>query len=1139
MLAEATPSLSLIGGRTANDNERLILGSCIFPKERGICHCVESTPRHGHQTEDEGDEAGVLVALDVMQDDRFNLLNLQAELSAVRSFIAVPIISPRGYKIGALTVMDSKARLLGLDQHTRQFMKDMAATVMEYLSMREATVKNHRAERMIVGLGSFVEGRSTLRDSWPEAHAQYLAAETSGESTEGQLNIEQQDLQERTKGTGTKTLAIRQASHRAHRSRVSSSKLDSSGQKTPPIQMKNQQIPGIEFSRDNNSARAVLTGRGLKQEDFPSSIRKVFSRAANLLRESIGAEGVMFLDADSQRFGDLVDETKRSVSGFGYDDTKSSGDDESTGSETSSRRSVSDTDQNSENGVPRVSECLGFSSSRISSINDEARAGRAVMVPEPLFTSLIHRYPHGKIFTYNANGSVSEDSDPRAHKESAFDKSDALHDEANCSSSKRRRRPAFQQHAVDLNKIFAGARNVLVLPIWDSDRNRWFAGALIWTNEPHRVFTLENELAYTIAFSNSIMAEIRRIDIEVAERAKTNLVSSITHELRNPLHGILGTADILSDTAMNALQHGMVHTVESCGRTLLDTINSLLDLTFIDQYRKGDTTRNRKSRKESKAPRSISLGENPSISHVELDAVLEEVTDCVFAGYCFYKHPQSPPPALTESSSRSAGQTNQADSVGPLASQVTVIFDIDSSTEWDFETHAGAWRRILMNIFGNALKYTPSGYIYLGLKSSSSSSSTSKRSSGKRKEGFDVTLTVKDTGKGIGPKFLQRDLFSPFKQEDPLASGSGLGLNIVRQAVSLLGGSIEIESTVGQGTQISIQVPLMKPATISDSASSKSISSLKAQTEGRTMGILGFGQFLQSQRDRGLYSTLERMCRDWFGLEVTNISPSEVKNFGFDFFLAVQTELECEDVEGRDLFGLARHFDFGDAHNSPVIVICQSPEEAHRMYVASKNQSEPTFFEFVSQPCGPRKLARAINMCLKRKWDQEHGRDERDRPTRWVEVPQSSHIPVDIEASDPPQERMKLSKRPTAETMGNQERGSSVQDTESPKADSKQPYLSELSLDRKEGTPSNDITDAQERTVLLVDDNDVNLQLLCAYAQKDAFAYKSAKDGAQAVELFKASPGAYQAIVIGMFSYISGSPPLIPRFVPFHFHQLC
>jgi signal transduction histidine kinase/DNA-binding response OmpR family regulator/GAF domain-containing protein len=1115
ILAESTPTLSLNGGRTAHDNERLILGSCIFPKERGVCHYVVAVPRREHESENTGGDDDTLVVLDVTRDKRLETSKLQAELSEMRFVMAVPIISPRGFKIGALSVMDSTARSSGPDQHSRQFMKDMAATVMEYLALKEATVQSRRAERMIVGLGSFVEGRSTLRDSWPEAHAQSLDEEKSGQSTEGRLNYEQQDLQEQdlqqlAEEPKPKPLAIREPSTRANHSRTNSHHSDSSNLKTQDGQADNHQKPGIEFSQDNNTARAFLTGSGLKEDALPSSIRNVFSRAANLLRESVEAEGVIFLDANSQRFGNLVDETKRRVSGSGHDDAKSSGDD-SIGSDQSPRQSNSYTNQDSDTDGPRVSECLGFSSSTVSSINDEAKAGQAVVVPEPLFTSLIRRYPRGKIFSFNAKGSVSEDSDSRSQKDSGSDHNSVGHAEKPRSSSKRRRRPAFQRHADDLIKIFAGARNILVLPIWDSDRSRWFAGVLIWTNNPHRVFTLENELVYTSAFTNSVMAEIRRIDVEVAERAKTNLVSSITHELRNPLHGILGTADILSDTAMNALQHGMVHTVESCGRTLLDTINSLLDLTFIDQYRKGDTSQNSKDSKKSTTQQNMPLGENQSFSHVELDAVLEEVTDCVFAGHCFYNNPQAPPPALTKSTSRSAGQADQAEPVGPRSRQVSVIFDIESGTEWVFNTHAGAWRRIVMNILGNALKYTDTGYIYLGLKSTPS----------KQKEGFDVTITVKDTGKGIGPKFLQNDLFSPFKQEDSLAPGSGLGLSIVRQAVALLRGSVEIESTVGQGTQISIHAPLTK-STATSASSSGSLASLKNLTEGKTIGILGFGQSLRSQRDTAIYSSLERMCRDWFGLEVTNLSPSEGTNFDFDFFLALQTELDCEDTEGRDLFGLARRFKIGEAQSAPVIVICQSPEEAHRMFVASRNRTQTTSFEFVSQPCGPRKLARAVKMCIERQRDQQQGRRDSNAPTHWVEMPESSQLPVDIQAREDPRDRMKISKRPTADTMGNQESRSS-QYTESPRADQDHASPSTLSPQRAEGALGEGDQDHLKRSVLLVDDNDVNLQLLCAYVQKDGYTYKSAQNGAQAVDVFKANPGSFDVVFMGTFSYTSNS----------------
>ncbi|KAJ5264586.1 hypothetical protein N7505_007379 [Penicillium chrysogenum] len=83
----------------------------------------------------------------------------------------------------------------------------------------------------------------------------------------------------------------------------------------------------------------------------------------------------------------------------------------------------------------------------------------------------------------------------------------------------------------------------------------------------------------------------------------------------------------------------------------------------------------------------------------------------------FILTPTRRPPALTDSSPRSAGPASASDQVGARASQ--------PDTTWDFDTHPAAWRRILMNVLGNALRYTPSGYIYVGLASYQSCASRS------------------------------------------------------------------------------------------------------------------------------------------------------------------------------------------------------------------------------------------------------------------------------------------------------------------------------------------------------------------------------------------------------------------------------
>jgi signal transduction histidine kinase len=1056
--------------------------------------------------------------MDVTKDERFRSCELLEALSNVRFYATVPIVSPRGFTIGAYSVMDSEARTSGPDQRSLQFMYEMAATVMD-LAMVHTIRKSHEAEQMIVGLGSFIEGKSTLRDSWTEAKAQFAASEQSGEATEGQLNIVQQHIPDVAKAKGQTSLVFRDSSGRADETSSPPSSSSSQG-------ADRSQRPGIELSPEN-SVRTVLTGESLQDDTLSTSIRLVFSRAANLIRESIGAEGVMFLDANSDRFGSLVNRTSRKVSSSSKDLT--SGSDESTASESSFRHMFS-----GEPDSTFVSESLGFSSSQISIINDEPRTGRAVVVPEPLFSSLLRRYPRGKIFSYNDNGLVSEDSNDTSQNKPGSENrgttDNAYHTDERRSSSEKRNKPTFRQDADHLIKIFPEARNILFLPIWDSGKRRCFAGTLVWTNNPEHVFTSENELVFVSAFANSIMAEIHRLEVEAAEKAKTKLLTSITHELRTPLHGILGTADILSDTAMNATQYGMIHTIDSCGRTLLDTINNLLDVTFIDKYQKkpsrlsGNLGEKQIDLPASSMDRghmqSKDRGEKASSSHVKLDAVLEEVTESVFAGYSFYPHPHTPHPALTDFSSRSAGPASASDVVGPRASQVTIIFDIQPDTTWDFDTHPGAWRRILMNVLGNALKYTPSGYIYVGLASYQNCASRSKtgpvnQSLGEQNQEFEVTLTVKDTGKGIGPEYLQNDLFTPFMQEDPLASGSGLGLSIVRQAVHSLGGSIEINSTKGVGTELTIRTPLTRFPGTSDVSSSDSVfNSLQTFTRGKTIGLLGFGFSLRSRRDTVLYSSLERLCRDWFDLKVTSVSPLKDEPVAFDFYLAVQTELDSEDVEGRNIVALNKHLDGGNGCSPPVVVICQSPEEAHSMFVAAKNRDETPVFEFISQPCGPRKLARTLSLCMKRQLNQQSGRPSPEELTRWVEMPESSHLPLDLEVSDPPQERMKISKRPTTDAIrGPQYRSPrSLSSEDSREVDSQIIALPTSASKEGQGNP-----ELPSPSVLLVDDNDLNLRLLCAYTKKGNYEYMTAQNGAEAVATYEAHPGKFRVVILGMF----------------------
>ncbi|KAA8572271.1 hypothetical protein EYC84_002897 [Monilinia fructicola] len=111
---------------------------------------------------------------------------------------------------------------------------------------------------------------------------------------------------------------------------------------------------------------------------------------------------------------------------------------------------------------------------------------------------------------------------------------------------------------------FPGVRQLLFVPLWDAGRSRWLSACCVWSTEPTRVLSKQNELSFLSAFGNSVMAECSRISTEVADQKKSDFIGSISHELRSPLHA-----------------QELVETIDSCGRTLLDTINHILDFSKI------------------------------------------------------------------------------------------------------------------------------------------------------------------------------------------------------------------------------------------------------------------------------------------------------------------------------------------------------------------------------------------------------------------------------------------------------------------------------------------------------------------------------------------------------------------------------
>lgn len=227
---------------------------------------------------------------------------------------------------------------------------------------------------------------------------------------------------------------------------------------------------------------------------------------------------------------------------------------------------------------------------------------------------------------------------------------------------------------------------------------------------------------------------------------------------------------------------------------------------------------------------------------LDISVLCEEVVDSVFAGHIFQNITAQSFDMVPDARGKMSNARNLVAApdqvMGPgqiPQSGVTVIFDVDLQN-YHFTTQPGALRRLIMNLLGNALKYTSHGYVIVKLDAVDMEDlpGSSSQGGGDAVPRSLVTLSVKDTGKGISAEFLRSKLFTPFAQENSLSSGTGLGLSIVRKIITLLEGEITVDSEVGRGTRKS-NPPNLRDILTRSRGSSNTSSTSRNATEYRLL----------------------------------------------------------------------------------------------------------------------------------------------------------------------------------------------------------------------------------------------------------------------------------------------------------------
>lgn len=185
---------------------------------------------------------------------------------------------------------------------------------------------------------------------------------------------------------------------------------------------------------------------------------------------------------------------------------------------------------------------------------------RQCEVPESTLQQLSSQYPHGAAFH------LSDGAEEAIFMTAAGGNSNLL--DRNVSDA--------------LRQSFPDAKQVMFMPLWDSLHNRTSAAAFGWSTSFYRVYTSKADLAQLSAFCTSVAAQVRRIESHVLDRMKVDFLGSVSHEMRSPLHGVLGSLELLTGTKCSREQSDLIRSARTGGNELLDNIDKILQFTEIN-----------------------------------------------------------------------------------------------------------------------------------------------------------------------------------------------------------------------------------------------------------------------------------------------------------------------------------------------------------------------------------------------------------------------------------------------------------------------------------------------------------------------------------------------------------------------------